>query len=323
MTHRTWLPSAALVACFACAAPAAAQPYPSRPIRVVVPIAPGGGQDTIARILSMKLAETFRQQTVVDNRPGGGGVIGTQIVAKSAPDGYTLLFTANPFSTNPVLQSSLPYDTLRDFAAISLVATAPLMLVVHPGIPARSVQELIAHAKAHPGTLSYGTSGNGSPQHIAGELFRTMAGIDYIHVPYKGGAAAILDILGGKVPLAFAGMITVTPHVKAGRLNALAVTSRKRSPAMPDLPTVAEGGLRNFEVLTWYGFFARGGTPAPVIKALNTAVGQALASPEVVERLTREAHDPAPSSPDELAAFVRAEIEKTRSLARATAMKVD
>jgi tripartite-type tricarboxylate transporter receptor subunit TctC len=303
--------------------PAAAQSFPVKPIRVVVPIAPGGGMDTIARIMAFKIGEAFHQQVVVDNRPGAGGVIGSEMVAKSAPDGYTLLFIANPFSTNPVLNANLPFDTLRDFASVSLVATAPLLVALHPSVPARSIQELIAFAKSKPDFLSYGTSGNGSPQHIAGELFKTRAGIEYTHIPYKGGSAAIVDILSGKVQLAFAGVITILPHVKAGKLHALAVTSIKRSPVLPDLPTIAESGLKDFEVLTWYGFFARGGTPARIIKALNGAVSQALTSPDVIERLTREAHDPAPSTPEQLAAFVRAEIEKTRKLAKATSMKID
>ena len=320
--HSTLAVTATALALTACTA-AVAQDFPNKPIRVVVPIAPGGGQDTVARIMSLKLGEAFHQQVVVDNRPGGGGVIGSNIVAKSAPDGYTLLFIANPFSTNPVLSSNLPFDTQRDFASISLVATAPLLVILHPDIPAKTIPELIAFAKSKPGFLSYGTSGNGSPQHIAGELFKTMAGIEYAHIPYKGGAAAIIDVLSGKVPLAFAGVMTAQPHVKSGRVNALAVTSLKRSPTMPDVPTIAESGIKDFEVLTWYGLFARGGTPASTIKALNTAVRQALTSADVIGRLAREAHHPAPTTPEELSDFVTAEIEKTRKLAQATAMKFD
>lgn len=320
MHLRIWIP---VVVTILSTATYAAEGFPSRPIRVVVPIAPGGGMDTIARIVSVKLGEAFRQQVVVDNRAGGGGVIGSQIVAKSGADGHTLLFVANPFTTTPALSSQPPYDPQKDFAPLSMVATAPLLVVVHPSIPAKSIPELISFAKAKPNFLSYGTSGNGSPQHIAGELFKTMAGIEYTHIPYKGGAAALVDIIGGKVPLAFAGVMTVLPHVKTGRLTALAMTSAKRSPALPEVPTVAENGVKGFEVLTWYAMFAPAGTPAATVKVLNESIGKALTSPDVIDRLNREAHDTAPTTPDQLGAFVKAEVDKARHLAKAAAMKLD
>lgn len=301
----------------------ATEAYPERPIRVVVPIAPGGGMDTIARITSLKLSDAFKRQVVVDNRPGGGGVIGSLIVAKSTADGYTLLFVANPFTTTPVLSASRPYDPQHEFVPISMIATAPLLVVIHPTIPVKSIDELIRLAKSKPNFLSYGTSGNGSPQHIAGELFKTMAGIEYVHIPYKGGAAVIQDLLSGKVHLAFGGVMTVMPHVKAGKLNSLAVTSARRSPALPDVPTIAQSGIKGFEVLTWYGMFAPAGTPASIVKTLNREIGNALASQDFIERLTRQAHDPAPTTPEQLGAFVQAEVEKARQLAKTTSMKID
>ena len=321
MDFRIWMPAAVLA--FSAQAVLSSEGFPARPIRVVVPIAPGGGMDTIARITSIKLSEAYKQQVVVDNRAGGGGVIGSQIVAKSGADGHTLLFVANPFTTTPALSAQPPYDPQKDFAPISMIATAPLLVVLHPSIPAKTIPELITFAKAKPNFLSYGTSGNGSPQHIAGELFKTMAGIEYTHIPYKGGAAALVDIIGGKVPLAFAGVMTVLQHVKAGRLNALAMTSAKRSPALPEVPTVAEGGVKGFEVLTWYAMFAPAGTPTATVRTLNETIGRALASPDVVERLTREAHDPAPTTPAQLGAFVQAEVEKARRLAKSASMKID
>src|SRR5262245_3943600 len=229
-----------------------AQSYPARPVRMVVPFAAGGGTDIIGRLIAQKVTEAWGQQMVVENRAGGGSVIGTETVARSAPDGYTLLLAAPPFTTNAALLPKLPYDTLQDFAPVILVATAPLILVVHPSVPARSVKELIAIAKAHPGQLSYGTSGNGGPQHLAGELLKSMAGIDMLHVPYKGGAPAVVDLVGGQVQVGFASMLTALPFVKPGRLRAIAVTGARRSAILPELPTVAEAGFAGYETTTWY-----------------------------------------------------------------------
>ncbi len=297
--------------------------FPTKPVRIIVPFAPGGGTDLIARSLAQKLSEGWGQQVLIDNRSGGGTVIGSDLVAKSAPDGHTLLLTANPHTTNPALHAKLPYDTLRDFAGITQIANSPLLLTVHPSLPARGVRELIALAKQRPGQLSYGTSGNGGPQHLAGELFKFMAGIDLIHVPYKGGAPAATDLIAGQLQLAFGSTFLMIPQTQAGRLRALAVTSAARSPVLSQVPTIAEAALPGYAITTWYGLFAPAATPRNLIAKLHADVTRALKTPEVIERLTRDGSDPVGSEPAAFDAYVRAEIEKARRIVKASGMRLD
>jgi len=300
---------------------ALAQKFPEKAVRIVVPFAAGGGTDIIARIMAQKLSDEWGRNVVVDNRPGGGTVIGSELVARSTPDGYTLLLTANPHSSNPALVAKLPYDTARDFSAVTMTAAAPLLLVVHPTLPVRTVQELIAHAKAKPNLLTYASSGNGGPQHLAGELLKYMAGVAILHVPYKGSAPALTDLLGGQVQLAFTSLLAGLPHIKAGKLLALGLTSSKRLETNPEIPTVAEAGVPGFEYLTWYGVFAPGGTSGPLVAKIQQDMARVLASPDVKERLARDGVQAVGNKPDEFASFIKKEIEKATQLIRMAGIK--
>ena len=300
-----------------------AQPYPGRAVRIVVPFAAGGGVDVVARLMAPRLTEIWGQQVVIDNRGGGGSVIGTEAVARSAPDGHTLLLTAPPFTTNAALLPRLPYDPYSDFTPVTLAAVAPLILVVHPSLPARSVKDLTAIARARPGQLVYGSSGNGGPQHLAAELFKSMAGIDIVHVPYKGAGPATVDLVGGQVQVGFSAILTVGTFVKAGRLRALAVTGAQRSPILPELPTVAETGFPGYETTSWYGLFTRGGTPAPVIAKLNADVSRALQGPDIRERLATEGATVVGGTSAEFADFIRAEIGRVRKLSSVAVIRLD
>ena len=300
---------------------ALAQKFPEKAVRIVVPFAAGGGTDIIARIMAQKLSDEWGRNVVVDNRPGGGTVIGSELVARSTPDGYTLLLTANPHSSNPALVAKLPYDTARDFSAVTMTAAAPLLLVVHPTLPVRTVQELIAHAKAKPNLLTYASSGNGGPQHLAGELLKYMAEVAILHVPYKGSAPALTDLLGGQVQLAFTSLLAGLPHIKAGKLLALGLTSSKRLETNPEIPTVAEAGVPGFEYLTWYGVFAPGGTSGPLVAKIQQDMARVLASPDVKERLARDGVQAVGNKPDEFASFIKKEIEKATQLIRMAGIK--
>ncbi len=302
---------------------AGGQTYPAKTVRMVVPFAAGGGTDLIGRLLAQKLTDAWGQQMVVDNRGGGGSIIGTEVVARSAPDGYTLLLTAFPFTTNAALLPKLPYDSLQDFAPVTLAALAPLIVVVHPSLPVRSTKDLVAVARARPGQLSYGSSGNGGPQHLAGELFKSMAGVDLVHVPYKGGGPATVDLVGGQVQVGFSSLLTVMTFVKSGRLRAIAVTSARRSAILPELPTIAEGGYPGYETTTWYGILVRAGTPASIISTLNADLARALKLPEIRDRLAAEGAEAVSNSPAEFAAFLQAEIERVRRLSKVAALKLD
>lgn len=302
---------------------ALAQKYPAKAVRIVVPFAAGGGTDIIARIIAQKLSDDWGRNVVVDNRPGGGTVIGSELVARSTPDGYTLLLTANPHSSNPALVPKLPYDTARDFSAVTMTASAPLLLVVHPTLPTRTVQELIAYAKARPNQLTYASSGNGGPQHLAGELFKYMAGVAILHVPYKGSAPALTDLLGGQVQLSFTSLLAGLPHIKADKLRALGLTGSRRLEANPEIPTVAEAGVPGFEYLTWYGVFAPGGTSRPLVAKIQEDMARVLTSPEVKERLARDGVQAVGNKPDEFDSFIKKEIEKVTKLVRMTGTKRD
>lgn len=290
---------------------AAQSAYPSRPVRLVAPFAPGGVVDTVSRVVAQKLSESLGQPVIVDNKPGAGGNIGAEFVSKSAPDGYTLLMgSIGTHAINVSLYPNLPYDAVRDFLPVSLATTNTNLVVVNPSFPVASIAELIAYAKANPGKLNYGTAGAGSSQHLAGELFKTMAGIDLVHVPYKGAGPAIIDLLAGQIPLMFVDTSTSLPHVRAGRLRALAVTSAKRDPQLPNVPTVAESGLPGFEVNAWFGVFVPAGTPREIVNRLNADIVRGLAAPEVRERLLALGVEPVTSTPEQFAAFVKSEIAK-------------
>ncbi len=285
--------------------------YPNRPIRLIVPLAPGGGTDTVGRLVAAKLGEGLGQQIVVDNRGGGGGVVGTDLVAKATADGYTLLMgsiTTN--AVNPVLYKKLPYDHIRDFAAISMIGTVPNVLVVHASMPVKTVKEFLAHARANPGKVSYGSSGIGSATHLSMALISSMTGVSMLHVPYKGAGAAVADVLGGQLQALCSSLAGLLPHIKSGRVRALGVTTSKRNPQLPDVPTLAESGVAGYEVTIWYGLFAPAKTPAAIIARLNTESVKALNSAELKDRLTLQGLDVGSSTADALTTFVKAETVK-------------
>lgn len=297
-----------------CTAMAHAQSFPSKPVRLIVPFAAGGSTDIVGRTLAQKLNEMWGQPVVVDNRAGGSTVIGTEIVAKAPPDGHTLLVTPAPFTIVPSLSPKLPYDPQKDFEPITLINTTPLVVVVHPGVPARSVKELVALARAKPGALNYGSSGSGGSNHLAGELFNAMAGVKMVHVPYKGNAPALTDLVGGHVDLVFNGLTSALPLIKSGKLRALGVTSLKRASALPESPTLDEQGLKGFQAVAWNGLTAPARTPKETIVKLNTDVLKVIRSPELAEKLKAEGSDPVGSTVEEYGAFLREEIAKWRKV---------
>jgi tripartite-type tricarboxylate transporter receptor subunit TctC len=284
---------------------AAAQPYPSKAVRLIVTYPPGGGADTMARLLSPKLGEALGQPVLVENRAGAGGTIGADLVAKSSPDGYTLMLDAANYAVNPSLYPKLPYDPAKAFAPVTLIALFPNMVVVNPAFPVSSIRQLIEKIKAEPGKIAFASSGNGSAQHLAAELFRQRAGLDMVHVPYKGGAPALIDVMAGQVPLYFGNMASALPHVKNGKLKALAVTGAKRSPAAPELPTVAEAGMPGYQVYEWNAIFAPAGTPEAIVKRLHAEIVKALALPDLKERIASLGGEIVASSPAETAAWLR------------------
>ena len=289
--------------------PAGAQTYPSKPIRMIVPFAPGGGTDILARIIGQQLADAWGQPVNVENRAGASGNLGTELVARSAPDGHTLVMAINTHAVNASLYSKLPFDPVKDFTPVILVATTANILVVHPSVPANTVQELIALAKAQPGKLNYASGGSGTTSHLAAELFKTMAGVEMTHVPYKGGGAAYTDLISGQVQLYFVGIPGTVQYLKAGRLRALGVTTPRRSPAAPEVPTIAEAGLPGFSATTWWGILAPAGTPQPVIARIDQEVARILKMPEVRAKLDAQGFEPVASTPESFAAFMRSEVE--------------
>jgi len=298
-----------------------AQGYPAKAIRVVVPYAPGGATDLTARLVGQKMQEAMKQNVLVDNRPGAGGVIGADIVAKAAPDGYTVLIAVPAeIAILPHLQK-MPYNVARDLAPVSLAAVTPLILVVHPSLPVRSVKELIAFARARPGQLTYASAGTGGVQHLSGELLKVTMKLDMAHVPYKGAGPVMPDLIGGHVPMFFSGMPPAMPHVKAGKLRALAVTTTRRSPAAPDVPTMAEAGVPGFDISNWFAYFVPSGTPAEVISRLNSEVNRGLNQPDVREKLANVGAETVGTSPEELAKFVRSETEKFARLVKLSGAK--
>jgi tripartite-type tricarboxylate transporter receptor subunit TctC len=302
--------AAGLAAAFL-AQPALAQSYPSRPIRLIVPFAAGGGNDNVARLVGKRLGEGLGQPVVVDNHPGAGGVLGAEAAAKSAPDGYTLfLGGVGSHAINPNLMKNLPYDPIRDFAPVELLAQAPLVLVVHPSVPARSLAEFVAYARAHPGKLNFASNGNGSSSQLAAVMFESMAGIDMVHVPYKGLSPALTDLLSGQVQLMFSSVVAILPHIKAGKVRALAVTGTKRLASTPGLPTIAESGFPGYEASSWYGILAPAGTPRDIVTKLNAELSKALSQPEVRNSLLAEGAEPVGGTPEQFAAHIRSEKER-------------
>ncbi len=303
--------------------PAGAQSYPSKPVRIVVPFPAGGGVDLTARTVGQKLTDYLGQQVVIDNRAGAAGTIGAEHVAKSVPDGYTLL-VAGPGSVAvaPLLFPRLGYNPLKDLAPITMLVTMPYIIVAHPSVPAKNARELIALAKAHPGKLNMASGGAGTGQHLAGELFNVLAGINMIHIPYKGTAPAIADIMGGHADLTFSDP-SVLPQLQAGRLKVLGVSGNKRYPPLPDVPTVSESGLPGFDVVNWYPFMAPAGTPKELIARLNTEAVKALNSPDVRDKLMAQGLIPTPMSPDELGHFIREDYERWAKVIKAANVKLD
>jgi tripartite-type tricarboxylate transporter receptor subunit TctC len=286
-----------------------AQPYPSRPIRFIVPFTPGGLGDSFARALGEDLARRMGQPVVIDNRPGASQAIGAEATAKALPDGHTIFMgTQSGLVLNTIARKKLSYDPVRDLAPVSMLFTSPLYLVVHPSLPAASVKELVALARAKPGKLSFASIGNGTSQHLAGELLRTRAKVDLVHVPYKGSSPAMTDLLGGQVDMMFEGGVSSLPHVKSGKLRALATTGRKRTDAMPELPTMAESGVAEFDITVWFAMVAPAGTPRPIIERLNWEVGEVLRTRALKEKFSAAGIDIAPSTPEELGERIRADL---------------
>ena len=313
--------AALLLAAFAAAA--AAQQYPSRSVRIVVPFAVGGSADVYGRFLAAKLSDSMGQPFVIENRPGGGAVIGTDAVAKSAPDGYTLLIMSNTHTVNETLIPKKPYDLMRDLAQISGINSQDLLLVAAPGVKANNLKEFLALAKSQPGKLNYASSGPGTPYHMAGELFKYMAGVDVVHVPHKGSDQARTAVLGGQVDIMFDAISTIVSHVNAGKLKALGTTGKSRSAVTPNIPTVAEAGVPGYEATIWLGLMAPAATPKPVLEQISAAVGKIINATEVKENWGKQGAAPMAMSPDEFGRFVREDVTKWSKLVKDTGMKVD
>lgn len=301
-----------------------AQSYPTRPIRFVIPYAPGGSANMLARVVGQKVIDYFGQQVVVDNRPGANGHIGMEIGAKAVPDGYTIVlgYISNVV-IDPSLYRRLPYDPIKNLAPVTQLASTPNVLVVHPSVPARTFKELLAYAKTHPGKISFGSSSIGSVGHLTGELLNRRAGIEMMHVPYKGGGQAVIDLLGGQIQMMFSGFSSTLQHIKAGKLQPLAVTGAKRSPVLPDIPTIAESGFPGFAATAWHGVFVPAGTPKAVVDKLHGAIVRALADPDAKEKLTALGFEIVGSSPAEFSAFISAELRQWGPVVKASGATAD
>lgn len=299
----------------------AGQSYPAKPLRIVVPFAPGGPNDILARVIGQKLTEAWGQPTVVENRAGGGTVIGTEVVARAAPDGYTLLMVSTSHTSNPALRK-LPYDPIRDLEPVILVASGPNVVLAHPSLPARNIKELIAVARSRPGEVAYGSGGAGTSTHLSGAMVGLMGGVQMIHVPYKGAGPATIDLLSGEITWMVGTILPSMPHIRSGRLRALAVTGAKRSPVLPDVPPVADT-LPGFEATSWYGVAAPGGTPRDIVVKLNQEIARRINTPDVRERVAGEGAEIVAGSPDQFGAFYRAEIEKWAKIIRAAGIRLE
>lgn len=300
-----------------------ARAFPARPVRWIVPFPPGGAADIVSRLLGQKLGEMWRQQVVIDNRPGAGGNIGTELVARAAPDGYTVVLVPATFTTYPSLSRKPLFDPVRDFAPITLVSSSPIILVVHPSVPARNVRELVALAKARPRQLNYASSGIGASAHMAAELFKSSTKADIVHIPYKGQPPAIVDLVSGQVQMMFPNIPVALPQIKAGKLRALAVTTEKRSPLFPNLPTVAESGIPGFEVNQWSGLMAPAGTPAAIAEKFQRDIATALNLPETRQTLLNQGFEPVGNTPQQFAAYIRAEIAKWAKVIKEAGIHAD
>ena len=322
MTRILLLVAAAVIVSAGAPGPASAQqPYPSRPIRIISPFPPGGGNDALCRIVAQKLGENVRQQVIVENRAGANGIVGTEVAARSAPDGYSIVLIPSGHAVNASLYKKLPYDSIRDFSPITLVGSSPLVLAVHPSLPAKNAKELIALAMARPGQLTYVSAGIGSSGHLGGAQFEALTGTKMVHVPYKGMALAITDLMSGQVSMTFGTSLSVVPHVRAGRLRALATTGAKRSPALPDLPTVAEAGVPGYEASLWYGFAGPARMPADIVQRLHAAIVAVLQLPDIRERLASQGVDPQYNTPEEFAKLLVTDVERWARVIKRTGIQ--
>ena len=304
--------------------PVAAQTYPVKPIRILIAQAPGSATDVISRVVGNRLSETLGQPVVIEAKPGAGGVLGTDAAAKSAPDGYTLFMANNStHGSNPAVYAKLPYDAVNDFAPVAFVASVPYVLVVEPSLPVKNVQELIALAKSKPGKMNYASAGNGSTHQFCAELLKSTAGLDIVHVPYKGSPPGIAGLLGGEVQMMFANLTDIGSQLKSGKVKPLAVTGAKRAPTQPDIPTMQEAGVPGFEIMSWFGLLAPAGTPAPIVARLNADVNKALARDDVRNTLGAQGLDVAPGTPEQFAAHIKSEIAKFTRVARAANIKAE
>lgn len=306
-----------------CTPAQAQQQYPSRTVRFIVPFAPGGGSDIVARAIAIKLAENWKQQVIIDNRPGAATILGTDLAAKAAPDGYTILLASASYSINPYLQGKLPYETLKDHIPVTQTAAQPYVLVVNPGVPAKNVKEFLALVRAKPGTLNFSSPGTGSGGHLAVEHFRYVTGTNMVHVPYKGGAPALTDLIAGQVQFMFPTVLAVAPHMTTGRLRSLAVTSARRSSALPDIPTIAESGVPGFEAVSWNGVMTPAGVPAGIISRLHKDIVQVLQSADVRDKLAADGAEPVGSTPEEFTRMIRQELDKWAKVIKAANIKPD
>jgi tripartite-type tricarboxylate transporter receptor subunit TctC len=302
-------------------AEAQAQSWPSRPVRIVVPSPPAGGTDIIARVMADNFSKVFKQQFFVENRPGAGNMIGIESVARAAPDGYTFLMTASTLSLNSVLYKKISYDPIKDFAPITIAATAPNVLIITPSVPAKTLTEFLALAKKQAGKLTYGTPGIGTSPHMSMELLKSLAGVDLQHIPYRGTAPALTDVISGQITSMFSNALTAKPQIESGKVRALGVTTATRSGTMPDIPAIAEAGVPGYEAVQWYGFLAPAGTPQPIVAQIHAEAMKALNSAEMKEKLASDGAEPAPSTPEAFAAHIRNEIEKWRKVAKAAGIE--
>jgi tripartite-type tricarboxylate transporter receptor subunit TctC len=302
---------------------ASAQDYPSRPLRFILPFPPGGGTDILGRIISERLAANLGQPVVVENRGGAGGNVGAEAAARSSPDGYTIVLAAPSLAISPTLYSKLNYDPVKDFAPISLVATVPNVMITHPSVQAQTLQEFIVLARSRPGAMNFGSGGSGTSNHLAGELFNIVTGTKLVHIPYKGVNLAMQGLLAEQVHLVFIGVPPAAPHIKAGRLRALALVAPQRTPSLPEVPTAAEAGLKDFDITTWYGVLAPAGTPRPIVMRLNAELAKIMHAPDTKERLAGLATDVLTSTPEEFAAYLQQEIAKWGDVVRKANLKAD
>lgn len=303
--------------------PAIAQEYPHKPLRLIIPFPPGGGADSVTRLVAQKLSVALGQNILMDNRPGAGTITATELGAKATPDGHTMVVITAAFTANPALMTKLPYDSDKDLAPVTEVAAAPNILVLHPSVPAASVAELIAHARAHPHQLNFGSAGNGTSNHFAGEMFRTMAAVDIVHVPYKGTAPSITDLIAGRIQILFIGLAPVAPHIKTGRLKAIAVASAVRSSIVPDLPTLAASGLPDFESTVWNGFALPAATPAAIVKRLHAETVRILGQSDTREKILAMGFEPVGNTPAEFGRFLRAEMKRNARLVAAVGIRAE